>query len=152
MNNIAQRLFGHTIIDALRLRLNAWYIDGEQVTATAEQLNSFGTTTPTVKSITASKLGPGLTGPGLTGGNGSAISYDPNHLHILIGRGLSANDTLAVPGMAVGDSIVSVLEFTFPGTITNSASKFKAGADVATKTNGINNGTGATWFVWVDYT
>jgi hypothetical protein len=40
--NITQRLFGRTVIDSLDLNQNAWYIDEEQVTATAAELNAAG--------------------------------------------------------------------------------------------------------------
>ncbi len=39
LKNITQRLFGRTVIDSLDLNQNAWYIDEEQVTVTAAQLN-----------------------------------------------------------------------------------------------------------------
>jgi hypothetical protein len=39
LKNITQRLFGRTVIDSLDLNQNAWYIDEEQVTATAANLN-----------------------------------------------------------------------------------------------------------------
>jgi hypothetical protein len=47
LKNIAQRLFGRTVIDSLDLNQNAWYIDEEQVTMSAAQLNSIATLTPT---------------------------------------------------------------------------------------------------------
>jgi hypothetical protein len=40
LKNITQRLFGRTMIDSLDLNQNAWYIDEEQVTRTATQLNT----------------------------------------------------------------------------------------------------------------
>lgn len=39
LKSITQRLFGRTVIDSLDLNQNAWYIDEEQVTVTAAQLN-----------------------------------------------------------------------------------------------------------------
>jgi hypothetical protein len=39
LKTITQRLFGRTVIDSLDLNQNAWYIDEEQVTVTAAQLN-----------------------------------------------------------------------------------------------------------------
>jgi hypothetical protein len=39
LKNITQRLFGRTVIDSLDLNQNAWYIDEEQVTVTAANLN-----------------------------------------------------------------------------------------------------------------
>jgi hypothetical protein len=38
--NVAQRLFGRTVVDSLDLNQNAWYIDEEQVTVTAAQINA----------------------------------------------------------------------------------------------------------------
>jgi len=39
---VTQRLFGRTSIDSLNLHQNAWYIDEEQVTATAAEINAAG--------------------------------------------------------------------------------------------------------------
>jgi hypothetical protein len=39
LKTITQRLFGRTVIDSLDLNQNAWYIDEEQVTATAANIN-----------------------------------------------------------------------------------------------------------------
>lgn len=39
IKTITQRLFGRTVIDSLDLNQNGWYIDEEQVTATASKLN-----------------------------------------------------------------------------------------------------------------
>jgi len=39
LKTITQRLFGRTVIDSLDLNQNAWYIDEEQVTVTAANLN-----------------------------------------------------------------------------------------------------------------
>ena len=45
IKTITQRLFGRTVIDSLDLNQNGWYIDEEQVTATAYQLNNAITST-----------------------------------------------------------------------------------------------------------
>lgn len=46
LKTITQRLFGRTVIDSLDLNQNAWYIDEEQVTATAAQINASGVVNP----------------------------------------------------------------------------------------------------------
>jgi hypothetical protein len=43
LKTITQRLFGRTVIDSLDLNQNAWYIDEEQVTMSAAQINSIAT-------------------------------------------------------------------------------------------------------------
>ena len=67
---VTQRLFGRTVVDSLDLNQNAWYIDEEQVTRTAAELNVAGA----AKGITAAMLGSDVAGTGLGGGNGAAIN------------------------------------------------------------------------------
>ena len=50
---VTQRLFGRTVIDSLDLNQNAWYIDEEQVTATAAELNAAGDGITTINAYNA---------------------------------------------------------------------------------------------------
>lgn len=50
---VTQRLFGRTVIDSLDLNQNGWYIDEEQVTATAAELNAAGDGITTINAYNA---------------------------------------------------------------------------------------------------
>jgi hypothetical protein len=51
LKTITQRLFGRTVIDSLDLNQNAWYIDEEQVTVTAANLNAIPSITPVTATV-----------------------------------------------------------------------------------------------------
>jgi hypothetical protein len=107
LKTVTQRLFGRTVVDSLDLNQNAWYIDEEQVTRTAAQLNVAGA----AKGITAAMLGSDVAAAPLSGGNGVAITMASKALTAtylgsdVAGAGLSGGNgvalSLAIPANGV---------------------------------------------------
>ena len=147
---IAQRLFGRTVVDALGLTKNAWYIDEEQVTATAAELNTvfpLGN-----QSVTPAALGADVARGGLMGGNGSAIAYNPASVQFLLQPGTGPNVPISVPGMAIGDDVLMVMTYVWNVAWLNSTAFFTAGTNQLVK-NSASDLTGYThWIMWADVT
>ena len=92
--NVTQRLFGRTVIDSLDLNQNAWYIDEEQVTVTAAQLN--GTSILPATSQTVDVLNDDILFLDHSGSHAAAYDSIPDFVNLVCGA--AANTALASSG------------------------------------------------------
>jgi hypothetical protein len=147
---IVQRLFGRTVIDALGLKRNSWYIDEEQVTATAAQLNNPTTLAPL--SVTPAKLGADVAGKGMLGGNGVPLYVDASKVHYLITPSVAPGNNISVPGMQVGDRLMMVINIKFTTTFLDVTDLFLAQDGALRNLSAASDGTYTLWVVWADIT
>jgi hypothetical protein len=124
LKTVTQRLFGRTVIDSLDLNQNAWYIDEEQVTVTAAQLNGVQSASQ-VQAIIAAKVQSTLAA-------GTGIDTD-----------------VTVTGMTATATIASVFMFAPAGpAITDVTSQYTAADGKMTKVGA--DATGNTLIItWV---
>lgn len=108
LKTVTQRLFGRTVVDSLDLNQNAWYIDEEQVTATAAQLN--GTSILPATSQTVDILNDDILFLDHSGSHVAAYDSIPDLVTLVCGS--AANTGLASSGGIItvtpSDNAISV--------------------------------------------